>query len=261
MKSLHVLFILASVAQANGQILFSQSFSVLLDSTKSIKGSITPEFKVQTQKKTLIEITNLTDMAIRLNKNSLTLANKIEFNKFGPDVFLSGGYIYANFRNNLDKHLSLEYFAQMHWAEARGLQRRYAAGPTLRWKIIKQQKLGLFVGTGPMYEYEEWNYDGVADEKLPPDLTAITKRAFKNATYVSYKHWATEKVFLDISLYHQTRYNQLNVPRFATSTQVAYSLSDHLQAVIMYQNIYDYDPVVPIDKLFHRFIATLAVSF
>jgi hypothetical protein len=55
----------------------------------------------------------------------------------------------------------------MHWAEARGLSRRYAAGPTMRLKIIKKPTVGLFFGTGPIYEFEEWNYNAVATENLP----------------------------------------------------------------------------------------------
>lgn len=201
-------------------------------------------------------------MAIRLKKNSLSIANKIEFNKFGAEVFLSGGYVYAKFKENLDHHFSIEYFAQMHWAEARGLSRRYAAGPTMRLKIIKKPTVGLFFGTGPIYEFEEWNYNAVASENLPTTLDPITTQCIKNATYVSYKHKLFSKVFIDLSLYHQAQYNQLfSTPRLASSSKISYQLTEHLQALVMYQNIYDYKPVVPIDNWFHRLIATIAVSF
>ncbi|MBL7870059.1 MAG: DUF481 domain-containing protein [Cyclobacteriaceae bacterium] len=259
---LFTLLIWMSSLIVHGQILFSESFNVLLDTTQKVMGSITPELKIQTQKETLIEFNNMTDMVIRLKKNSLSIANKIEFNKFGSEVFLSGGYVYTKFRENLDKHFTIEYFAQVHWAEARGLAHRYSAGPTMRLKIIKKPNLGLFFGTGPIYEFEEWNYDAVQDEHLPATLEPITTQHIKNATYVSFKHHIFSKVFIDLSLYHQAQYNQLfSTPRLASSSRVSYQLTKNLQALVMYQNIYDYNPVVPIDNWFHRILATIAISF
>ena len=260
--TLTVLVLIFCLSKIQAQILFSESFNVLLDTTKKVQGSVTPELKIQTQKRTLIEFTNMADIVIRMKRNSLSIANKIEFNKFGSEIFLSGGYVYAKFRENLDKHFSIEYFAQVHWAEARGLERRYAAGPTMRLKIVKNPDLGLFIGMGPMYEYEEWNYTAVPDDELPPDQTPIINQLIKNASYISYKHRFTEKIFVDMSFYHQARYNQLfSSPRLASSTRVSYQLTENLQALLMYQNIYDYKPVVPIDHWFHRVIATLAISF
>lgn len=245
-----------------GQILFSESFTVILDSSKSIKGSITPELKIQTQKKTLVEITNLADLSIKLKKNYLTVANKVEFTSFGSEVFLSGGYLFLKYKNNLDKHFTLEYYGQVHWAEARGMERKYAGGVNARLKIIKNPKTGLFIGAGPFYEYERWNYNGVPDEKLPTNLTPIDTMNVKFGMYISYKHWIFDKVFLDLSAYHQARFDEIFYrPRLATSSRVGYQINTYLQFVVMYQNIYDYKPIVPIDNWFHRVIATIAVSF
>ncbi|MBL7995797.1 hypothetical protein JNM05_10545 [bacterium] len=130
------------------QILYPESFTVILDTTKTIKGSITPELQIQTQKKLLVEISNLADLAMRFGENSITLANKIEFTKFGREKLLSGGYVYGKFRNDLDARLVLEYYSQVHWAEARGLERKYAAGAGARIRIVRTNKTGIFAGTG-----------------------------------------------------------------------------------------------------------------
>lgn len=262
MRTLLTILILSIASiTAHGQILFAESFSILLDTTKMIKGSITPGLKVQTQKALLIEFTNMADIAIKVKKNSLTFANKIEFNQLGSDVFLSGGYVYANFKENLSKHFSLEYFGQIHWAEVRGLQVRYAGGPIMRLKIIENPKTGLFFGTGPMYEFEEWNYNAVHAEKLPSDLTPIKRKLIKSSSYISYKHSLSARTFVDLSVYHQATYDGFSTPRLASSSRFTYALTEHLQVIAMYQNIYDYKPVVPIDNWFHRFIMTIGLSF
>lgn len=254
--------VLFSSIGLNGQILFPESFAVILDSTKSVKGSITPELKIQTQKKTLVELTNMADMSIRIKQNYLSVANKVEFTSFGSEVFLSGGYMYVKYKNQLDKHFLLEYYGQVHWAEARGMERKYAAGANARLMIIKNAKTGLFAGIGPFYEYESWNYSAVPDERLPALLNPIDTVNVKIGTYISFKHWILDRVFIDLSVYHQSRFDQiLDRPRLASSSKVAYQINDHLQFIAMYQNIYDYGPIVPINRWFHRVIGTISVSF
>ena len=39
-------------------------------------------------------------------------------------------------------------------------------------------------------------------------------------------------------------------PRLASSTSVTYNLTEHIGLILRYQNIYDYEPVVPIEELF-----------
>jgi hypothetical protein len=251
-----------TLSSSTAQILFSESFAVILDSARSVKGSITPELKIQTQKKTLVEITNLADISIRVKRNYFSVANKVEFTSFGGEVFLSGGYLYMKYKNQLDKHFMLEYYGQVHWAEARGLERKYAGGLNARLLIIKNAKTGLFAGIGPFYEYERWNYNAVSDENLPASIQSIDTVNLKVGTYISYKHWIADRVFMDVSLYHQSRFDQVfDRPRLATSTRIGYQISEHLQLVAMYQNIYDYGPIVPINRWFHRVIGTISVSF
>ncbi|MDZ4713838.1 MAG: DUF481 domain-containing protein [Cytophagales bacterium] len=251
-----------SAPAATAQILFAESFNVILDSTRKVKGSITPEVKIQTQKELLVELKNQADITMRLGRNNLTLANKVEFSKFGDDVFLSGGYVYAKFKENFDKRLAVEYFGQLHWAEARGMDRKFAAGAALRIKFIKKTKTGFFFGTGPFYEYEKWNYRAVLNENLPLDVTPITNRLIKSSTYVSYKHWVGERIFLDLSLYHQAEYSKLfTTPRLGSSVRISYQLTSHLQLVGIYQAMYDFTPVVPIDNWYHNANVTLAISF
>ena len=247
---------------ANAQVLYAESFSIILDTARHVRGSITPEIKVQTQRELLVEVENTADVTVRIKQNSLTVANKIEFSSFGNEVFLSGGFVYARFKNELDKKLVLEYYGQVHWAEARGLERKYAGGANVRYRIRKSPKLGIFVGTGPFYEYERWNYTAVADDRLPMDPIDIEKSALKWNTYVSYKQWVHEKVFVDVSLYHQAEpASFFSAQRFASSTRVGYQLTKSLQLVLIYQNLYDEAPVVPVDKWFHRAVLSVSVVF
>jgi len=47
----------------------------------------------------------------------------------------------------------------------------------------------------------------------------------------------------------------------AVSCQLIYNINDHIGFSILYQNIYDPVPQVPIDKLFHDISLGLTLSF
>lgn len=247
---------------ASAQILFPESFALILDPDKRVKGSVTPSVKFLTQRRNLISIDNTADFTIRLKKNALTIANQIEFQKFGNEAIQSGGFIYTEYRNLSNKWLVPEIYAQVHWAEARGLDRRFAGGVNARFVIQKAASLGLFAGIGTFYEFERWTYAAVDEDLVPKGLPDVVRSHLKNNTYISYKHKLGERYTLDFSVYHQARYDELfSFPRLASSSSAKYALTENMNIIILYQNIYDYAPVVPINEWFHRFVTTLQVAF
>lgn len=192
----------------------------------------------------------------------MTFANQIEFQKFGEEEIQSGGFIYGEYRVLSTRRLVPELYSQIQWAEARGLDRRYAAGIHARFVIQRTETLGAFFGTGPLFESERWSYNAVEESLAPADLSPVTRSSFKQSTYITYKQKLGEKFKLDFSPYHQGKYKQLfSFPRLASSSSVSYALTKNVNIKSLYQNIYDYAPLVPINKWFHRFVTTLQVSF
>jgi len=262
-KSLAILIIFfVGIYAGSGQILHTESFSVILDSTQKIKGSIVPDFKYQNQKNDLIEFENTSDISFQFKKNAVTLANKIELSKYGDQTLLSGGYLYMEYRKILEKRFALEPYSQLHWSEARGLAFKYAGGINARYRIVTNDKIGFFAGSGPFYEYERWNYDGVKDSLLPAITNDVISEEIKLGTYISFKWETSFNISIDISLYHQARFDQLfSTPRLASSSSVSFNFTEHLGLILQYQNIYDYNPLVPIDKLYNKVTFTVDISF
>ncbi|WP_420318982.1 DUF481 domain-containing protein [Ekhidna sp.] len=247
----------------NAQILFTESYSVILDSTSTVKGSILPGFKYQNQRETLIEIENQADLSVRIKDNAITFANQIAISRFGSETILSGGYVYSEFRHFYDKAFTTEYYAQVHWAEARGMERKYAAGVNARWRLHKSKDFGLFVGIGPFYEYEKWNYDGISDtDKIPANDDPREQENVKLGSYISLKYNPIDQLSTDISLYHQARFDELvNEPRLASSARIRYNFTSHLGLALTHQLIYDPAPIVPIDNLFQKLDLGLSITF
>lgn len=247
---------------ATGQILHTEAFSVILDTNKIVKGSIIPDFKWQNQKENLLEFENLTNISFRIKNNALTIANKIEASRFGTENILSGGYLYLEYRRIFDKRFAIEPFMQTHWSEARGLESKYAVGVNMRFRIFVSESIGFFMGSGPFYEYEKWNYNGVPDEKLPTDRTAIITSYTKSGSYVSIKWFTSQDFDFDFSIYHQSRYRDFfKSPRLGSNTSVTYNITEHIGLIVAYQNIYDPMPQVPIDMLFNKILMTIEVAF
>ncbi|QKG80039.1 DUF481 domain-containing protein [Tenuifilum thalassicum] len=262
-KAIILLMLVLLFHLSESQVLHTESFAVILDTSKTIKGSFTPDFKFQNLKKDLLEFENTTDITFKFKGNAITIANKIELSKYGKETLLSGGFLYMEYRRIIEKRrLVLEPYAQMHWSDPRGLELKYASGFNFRYRLYYKNLIGMYIGSGPFYEFERWNYDGVPDELLPPNPQKIEKQDFKIGSYISFKWKTPINLDIDISLYHQSKLNEFfYTPRLASSSSIKYNFTDHLGLIVQYQTIYDYAPVVPIDKLFNVLSTTIEVSF
>ncbi|HNP17301.1 MAG TPA: hypothetical protein PKL31_02605 [Fulvivirga sp.] len=124
------------------QLLYPESYAIILDTTRHFKGSISPSFEIKTPKETYIEINNTADFAYRFKNYSIILANKFELTKNGSETILSGGFVYLKLKAFFDAPWVLEHYGQYQWADARGLQQKYAVGSNLRYKIYKKPICG-----------------------------------------------------------------------------------------------------------------------
>jgi len=111
-------------------------------------------------------------------------------------------------------------------------------------------------------EFEEWIFDGVKDENLPEDTTPIETKSIKINFYLSFKRILLEVLNLDIGLYFQSKIKTLfNNPRVASCTELSYQINENVSIGIVYRNIYDFQPIVPIDNWYHRIYYQLSATF
>ncbi|MFC1556368.1 hypothetical protein ACFL6I_07090 [candidate division KSB1 bacterium] len=263
---MHLLLILILLvmhsSNSRSQILFPESLPVIFDTTRSFKGSITPDFNMRTQKKLLVEINNTSEVAVKIKNNSLIISNKFELERYGSETVLSGGYFYVKFKDFTERRYMVEYYSQYQWAEARGLDTKYAFGANLRIKAYKNLKGGLFTGIGSFYEFERWIFDGVKEENLPEDTTPVSTKSLKLNYYISFKSPLWNVLYLDLSLYYHSKIKTLFTdPRVASSTEFSYQINDNVSIGIAYQNIYDFKTIVPIDNWYHRVYYQLSATF
>lgn len=262
MKRLIVFFSICLPCFVNAQLLFPESFVVIFDTTRHFKGSLSPSLEIKTQRQLYVEITNRADVAFRFKNHGVTMANKFELTRDGDETILSGGFMYGKFKTFYDNPFVLEHYIQYQWADARGLDQKFAIGSNLRYKIFKTQKGGAFAGIGPFYEYELWDFRGVPDERLPVILENQVNKVLKINIYLSTKRELSEKIRFEGALYFQDDFDDIfNDPRWAGSTSFSYSFTKNIAFAVNFQVIYDFAPLVPIDKFWLNTFSALEVTF
>tara|TARA_R110002051_G_C8619943_1_gene483149 strand:+ start:127 stop:927 length:801 start_codon:yes stop_codon:yes gene_type:complete len=247
---------------ANAQVLHTENFNVILDTAKVLKGNFAPSFRYRNLKEDFLEIANTADVSVRLGKHAFTIANRIEYSFLGDDNILSGGFLYLEYVNIQSKKVAFEPFYQMHWNEVRGLDTKYAGGTNLRWRVLVEKNTGLYFAIGSLFEFERWNYSGVPDASLPVDQSDIEVNRFRGNSYVSLKKSFGDLFDLDISGYYQPNLtNFFQSYRLASSFELTYKITKYIGLRLLYQNIYDSAPLVPIDKLYHDINFGIIISF
>ncbi|NNE25462.1 MAG: DUF481 domain-containing protein [Saprospiraceae bacterium] len=246
----------------NAQVLHTENFNVIVDTSKVVKGNFSPSFRFRNLKEDLLELGNTADVSIRFRNHAFTVANRIEYSVLGNDNILSGGFLYLEYVNLHNKKIAFEPFFQMHWNENRGLDKKYAGGINLRWRALIKKSTGLYIGIGSLYEFERWNYSGVPDDLLPQDQSSVKKDRFRGTSYLSFKQKFGDLFDLDISGYYQPSFSSpFKDYRLASSIELTYNFNKYLGLRLLYQNIYDSTPLVPIDKLYNDVNFGITISF
>lgn len=253
-----------SMNTSYGQVLHSENFNVILDSSKVIKGSFVPSFRYRNVKQKFFEIENTADISFRVKRHAFTIANKLEYSRFGDEDILSGGFVYLEHRKPTEiEKLVIESYGLILWQEIRGLRIKYSMGANVRYRIIYKPGEGLFAGLGPSYEFERWTYSGTIDTTLiPADPKPIEVTKLRANIYLSYKRTLSNQFKLDLSGYFQPSLGDpfMNY-RLASSSEITYGITKNIGLSLLYQNTYDARPVVPIDVFFHDVMLGLNLSF
>lgn len=260
-----LILLITSLHQSiNAQVLHTESFSVILDSSRNVQGSFMPSFRYRNVQKEFIEIENTADITIHFNNHALTFANKLEYAIYGKENLMSGGFVFLEYRNiRHNTRFTIEPFFQLHWQGIRGLESKYAGGANLRWRVLVKPDLGVFAGFGVLYEYERWNYSGVADpSSLLLNANPVAINQFRGVSYLSLKRNFGDMFDFDLSVYYQPSLGgQVISHRFASSSALTYNISEHFGLTMVYQNVYDTKPVVPIEKLYNDINLGVTISF
>ena len=207
---------------------------------------------------TKIDITKLT-------AGNHLLAAKLSntFTSISGGNLQNAGYLHFRFRDNDTRKISPEYFTQYQWDDLRGMQNRYLFGCNLRYMVKESKAFDFYIGLGLMYEWEKWNYNGVAPKNLPAVHPAfIITRLLKINQYVKLSGKLFKTTELTFTNFIQARPDKyFNYPRIASFLQWNVPFSKKVSINLTYESIYDFLPVVPIRNYYFNYQSGLSVVF
>ncbi len=252
---LYVFLLLIISKRGYSQFLFTESFVLIpVDTHQHYSGVLAGSFSSQTQKSTVNQLVARAEVAMRIKKNILTLANNTQLFTNGSETVLSGGYLFARFRKDITRSLYPEYFAQYQWLEARGLESKLALTANMRKRIFRDERLILATGAGFLLEYEKWNYMGVANERLPANTNAVEVVNPRFNCYFSYNQSFKKLINIDAAVYYYLNLvPNLARPRVGAHLRMGYRINKHLMYNLNLRAMNDYDPIVPVNSLWYNF--------
>jgi len=139
--------------------------------------------------------------------------------------------------------VSPEFYGQHQYDEARGLTLRLLAGGGPRWRIIKNEAFNLALGSGLMYEAEDWRDIAATNQ-------AVTyARYIKSSSYVSARYLVNTQVDSNAVIYYQVGYDQNYseaLHRISGEINLAFKLFERVSFTVALNAAWESRPIIPI---------------
>ncbi len=215
------------------------------------------------QKQNLVDISSSADFSFFLPARHvaiLMMRNDLTTN--GKDIIQNSGIFHLRFRDNDFKKLYPEAFFQFQWNGVLGMAGRGLAGCNARWKVFHEKDHDLFMGLGLMAEVESWNFIGVPDERKPADPTGIIRvERIRINQYIKWARQLSPKTDVVLFNFLQMPTFALLKPRLASHAAIQYNPGPMLGFSFIIDSMFDFMPVVPIDKFYYSARAGINLSF
>jgi hypothetical protein len=226
------------------------------------KGLIGLSFSADKQKKNLIDGSGSADFSFFWPKNIVSvLILRTDLTWNGREVIQNSGFFHFRTRDNDLRKVFPELFSQYQWNGALGMEQRVLAGGNLRWRAIHKKDNDLFVALGVMFEAERWNYRGVKDASVYFGFPPERRELLKVNQYIKWGWKISPRLDFVLSNFYQARPTQLLKPRLATQGAFHFSVMKGLGFSAQYESLYDFAPVVPIDKYYYSVKGAINFSF
>ncbi len=179
---------------------------------------------------------------------------KVQFLQSTKDVLVNNGFGHIRYNGFLKTWLIYEVFGQIEYDETRLLNRRLLAGTGVRFKLFKDEKSSIYLGTTPMLENEELNPKKVTTEN--PSSTVV-----RWSNYFVGQTETKNNVTLGTTFYIQPRVDDWSDLRILSDLSMNVLLNDHISFGVTMTYRYDSEPPVSLKSYDLLLQNSLTVSF
>jgi hypothetical protein len=247
----------------SGQILNIEKSRIPEDSLKKLVGNIGANFSLnnrsatQNEKVLFIGLTGNMNIGYFAPKNAYLFFGAINYTSFTGAQTISTGYAHFRINFNRKKKLSTETFAQIQYDESRGMAYRALGGAGLRLNIHKTKNVDIYIGTGAMWETEEWSDPNKSD-------SVIVKSIPKSSSYFSFKANLNPNTTFNCINYYQVGYDEQQKVirhRIFVDATLTFLITKHLSFINTFNAGYEDKPIVPIQKFVYTLSNGIIIKF
>lgn len=233
----------------SSQILNAESLRKVTD-TSGWSGNASFNFALKRSVNDFFTLGSDMHIQYKMKRNLILIKNDVAFQKIDGENFDNSFISHLRYNYKLSDFITWEAFTQGQFNKVNLIKFRGLMGTGPRFKLSKSEKYKFYLGTLPMYEYEE------VDDGITP-----LQRNFRASCYLSFSLYPTDHISFISTSYYQPRFDQLDDYRISSESTLAVGLFQNFSLNTTYTFIFDAFPAVGIPESQYNLTTGIAYSF
>lgn len=199
---------------------------------------------------TIFGISNRTRIQYKTKEHLWLLLNDLDFRKANENKLVSRNAQHFRYNYRFHPKFAFEAFLQSQTDEIAAIRFRGLIGSGIRFKMSKNEKYKLYLGSLIMYEHENIN-----------STIEDNNRDWRNSTYFSMSLYPKKNISIVSTTYFQPRFDMLSDFRISSQNTIAFEIFKKLMFTTNFTYQYDELPVIGVPKEQYRLTNGLLYSF
>lgn len=184
------------------------------------------------------------------DKHRLLVLNDISRVRAANADFINNGYEHVryNYQIGAKRRFAFEAFQQAQFNSVQKISFRHLTGLGPRWNVVENDSVKLWLGSLPMFEYEELT-------------TGIIERNFRQSTYLLFFFALPSGIEFQTINYYQPKLDNFSDFRLSHSSSFEFGILSWLRYNVSFNLLYDSAPPIDIPDLIFALRNGLAMEF
>lgn len=219
-----------------------------INDTSTWSGSIGADFAITKNTQVIQNLGGKAHLQLNLDRSRFLLLGEISYLRSGGGNLNNTAFGHLRYNYKVSDFITWEAFLQTQYNQITKIQQRTLLGTGPRFRLVKNEKASVFLGTLYMYEYEE-----VASE--------ATNRDHRLSSYLALTWAPKEWISMGTTTYYQPRLNQFFDYRISSENYLEFDISKTLSFRTSYQLSVDSRPPSGIPNTTYELRNGLKLSF
>ena len=207
-------------------------------------------FNLVKNRNTIFGISNRTRIQYKTKEHLWLLLNDLDFRKANENKLVSRNAQHFRYNYRFHPKFAFEAFLQSQTDEIAAIRFRGLIGSGIRFKMSKNEKYKLYLGSLIMYEHENIN-----------STIEDNNRDWRNSTYFSMSLYPKKNISIVSTTYFQPRFDMFSDFRISSQNTIAFEIFKKLMFTTNFTYQYDEFPVIGVPKEQYRLTNGLLYSF